>query len=97
MNYEPCIICGSNAICTNVPDQADTCEYRCGRCGNYIFQNEQNEDGYKDLDGEQIERIVNYIKAFNEAKGKKEKWAEFGDIEELWKKIEEFNRERREE
>jgi len=94
MNEEPCIICGRDAICSSVTGQADTCEYRCESCGNYFFQDEQNEDDYEKLDGEQRERIANYIKAFNEATGK---FAEFGDIEELWKKIEDFNRERKEE
>ena len=92
MNEEPCIICGKDAICSSVTGQADTCEYRCESCGNYIFRNDWNKDDYENLDGEQRERIVNYIKAFNEAKGKS---AEFGDIKELWKKIEDFNREKR--
>ena len=94
MNEEPCIICGRDALCTNVSGQADKRDYRCESCGNYLFQNEQNEDDYEDLDGEQRERIVNYIKAFNEAKGK---WATLGDFEELMKKIEDFNRTRQRE
>ena len=92
MNEEPCIICGRDALCTNVSGQADKRDYRCESCGNYFFQDEQNEDDYEDLDGEQRERIANYVREFNKARGGK--WAEFGDIEELWKKIEDFNKEK---
>ena len=95
MNEEPCIICGRDALCINVPGQADTCDYRCDNCGNYLFRNDQNKDDYEDLDGEQRERIANYVREFNKARGGK--WADFGDIETLWKKIEEFNKERKEE
>ena len=92
MNEEPCIICGRDAICSSVTGQADTCEYRCEICGNYRFQDEQNEDDYEKLDGEQRERIVNYIKAFSKAKGK---FATLGDLKTLWQKIEDFNKERK--
>jgi len=90
MNEEPCIICGRDVLCSAVSGIADKCDYRCDDCGNYFFQNEQNEDDYEKLDGEQREKIANYIRAYNKATGGK--WAEFGDIEELWKKIEDFNR-----
>ena len=94
MNEEPCIICGRDVLCSSVTGQADTCDYRCDNCGNYLFRNDQNKDDYEDLDGEQRERIANYIKAFNKATGK---WAELDDLGELWKKIEKFNKERKEE
>lgn len=94
MNEEPCIICGKDALCAAVSGQADKCDYRCDDCGKYFFQNEQNEDDYENLDGEERVRISNYVKEYNKATGK---WAELGDIEELRRKIEDFNRERREE
>ena len=95
MNEEPCIICGRDALCTAVSGQAETCDYRCDNCGKYIFRNDLNKDDYEDLDGEQRERIANYVREFNKTSGGK--WAEFGDIEELWKKIEDFNRTRQQE
>lgn len=94
MNEEPCIICGRQALCSPVSGQADTCDYRCDNCGNYFFQDEQNEDDYKELDAEERERISNYVSEYNKATGK---WATLGDLKTLWQEIDDFNRTRQRE
>ena len=91
MNKEPCIICEREAICSAVTGQADTCEYRCEDCGNYFFRNDQNREEYEKLDSEERERILNYAREYNEAKGE---WATLGDLKTLWQEIEDFNREK---
>ena len=94
MNEEPCIICEALALVSPLKDQPEGVDYRCENCGKYNYHNGLNESYYKELDGEQRERISNYIRAYNKATGK---WAELDDLEELWKKIEKFNKERKEE
>lgn len=91
MNKEPCIICEREAICSAVTGQADTCEYRCDNCGNYFFRNDQNKEEYEKLDSEETERILNYVREYDEAKGE---WATLGDLKRLWQEIEDFNREK---
>lgn len=43
---------------------------RCDNCGKYFFHNGLNEVDYKKLDGEERERILNYVRGYNKATGK---------------------------
>lgn len=92
MNKEPCIICGREALCVSVT--VDVWDIRCKKCGKYIFTNGLNEGSYKKLSEKQKETISNYVREFNEVTNK---WAQLGDIDILWKMIEDFNRARRKE
>lgn len=89
---EPCIICGGEASCiAMLPDKYD---YRCDNCGMYIFLNGLNEGGYKDLNEEEREKISKYVREYNETTGD---LAELGDIVILWRQIEDFNRNKKNE
>ena len=83
---EPCVICERDADCIFIT--VDKYDYRCDHCGKYIFNNGLNKVDYEDLPEDDRAKISNYIKEFNEAT---EEWAEFGDLTELRKKIEDFN------
>jgi len=89
---ESCVICGRDALCIFVT--VDKYDYRCDNCGKYIFLNGLHKVDYEDLDKDKKEKISKYIKEYNETTGE---WAELGYIEELWKKIEDFNRSRQQE
>jgi len=87
MNIEPCFLCREEAIVERII--ADKYDVRCEKCGKYIFYNGLNEDQYKHLSEEEIEKISNYVNDYNVATNE---FAEVGDIEELWIKIESFYR-----
>jgi hypothetical protein len=87
MSKELCIICRNEAELINVT--VDVWDIRCKNCGKYIFLDGLNEASYKNLSEEKRKIISNYIKEFNAIT---EKWAQFGDIDILWKMIEDFNR-----
>lgn len=87
MNIEPCFVCRGEAIVERIT--ADKYDVRCEKCGKYIFHDGLNEAEYKDLSDEEIEKISKYVNEYNAVTNE---FAELGDIEELWIKIEGFYR-----
>lgn len=83
-------MCGGEAMVIFIT--VDKHDVRCSRCGKYIFRDGLNEADYKDLPLEKKEIISKYVKEYNKATNE---WAQLGDIDELWMKIEQFNRSRK--
>jgi len=95
MEKEPCIICKREALFIFI--RADYYEYRCENCGKYFFSNGLNKLDYENkekLDEKGREKISKFIREYNKAT---EERAKLGDLETLWKEIEDFNRTRQRE
>ena len=87
MSAESCFLCEGIALVERIT--VDKYSVKCEKCGKYIFLDGLHEDQYKELSEREREIISNYVRKYNEAnKG----WAELGDIDILWKTIENFNR-----
>ena len=89
MSIEFCFLCEGEAMVERIT--VDKYDVRCEKCGKYIFLDGLHEGQYNELSEREREIISNYVREFNEAT---KKWAQLGDIEILWKVIEDFNRRR---